>query len=90
MTEEQAKRKFLKDFEADENLAEKAKPLQDLVWEYRGVFGDTHLGTKEGIISHEVELGYTLEGLKPPKFMNQGPVKKEGPQALPTHGMPGV
>ena len=47
------------------------------MWEYRGVFGDTHLGTKEGIISHEVELGYTLEGLKPPKFMNQGPVKKE-------------
>jgi hypothetical protein len=30
MTEEQAKRKFLKDFEVDENLAEKARPLQDL------------------------------------------------------------
>jgi hypothetical protein len=31
---------------------------------------------KEVIISYEVELGCNMDNLAPPKFMNQGPVKK--------------
>jgi hypothetical protein len=77
MSEEEAKERFLKHFESDSGLAKNAEPLHDLIWEYRDVFGDDILQIKEGIISYEVELGCTLDNLKPPKFMNQGPVKKE-------------
>jgi hypothetical protein len=40
MTEEEAKRRFLSDFESDLGLAKEAEPLLDLVLEYRDVFGD--------------------------------------------------
>jgi hypothetical protein len=67
----------LKDFESDSGLAKDAEPLCDLIWKNRDVFRDDILQIKEGIISYKVELGYTLENLEPPIFMNQGPVKKE-------------
>jgi hypothetical protein len=40
MTEEEAKERFLNDFESNLGLAKDAEPLRDLVWEYRDMFGD--------------------------------------------------
>jgi hypothetical protein len=77
MPEAEAKERFLSHFESDSGLAKDAEPLRDLIWNNRDVFGDDIFQIKEGIISYEVELGYTLDNLEPPKFMNQGPVKKE-------------
>jgi hypothetical protein len=60
-TKEEAKERFLKDFESDLDV----EPLCALIWENRDVFGDDILQIKEGIITYEVELGYTLENVEP-------------------------
>jgi hypothetical protein len=48
MTEEEAKRHFLSDFESDLGLAKEAEPLRDLVWEYRDFLVTVSWNKKKG------------------------------------------